>query len=394
VLNRKSAAKMVRELSDRYKLSVDPDALVESLPVGVQQRVEIIKALATDATLLILDEPTAVLTPQETDELMEIMGALRKGGTSIIFITHKLREVKQIGDRITVIRRGKVAGTAAPDASQSELAELMVGRSVSLLVDKPPAKPRDETVLSVKGLTVIDPRGITVVDDVSFEVRSGEILGIAGVQGNGQTELVKAMLGLVRPAAGQILLDGRNIVRHGTRQTLEDGMGYVPEDRSHDGFIGGFSVRENLVLDQYRRCEFSKAGRLRMGAIAENAERRIEEFDIRTESGETPVSALSGGNQQKVVVAREMSRPLRALVASQPTRGLDVGSIEFIHKRIVDARDQGTAVVIVSTELDEIYGLADRIAVMFDGRIVAIVKPDIAREEIGLLMAGAGGVHD
>jgi simple sugar transport system ATP-binding protein len=390
-LNRRSAAQLVRELSDRYKLAVDPDALVEHLPVGVQQRVEIIKALAGDAKLLILDEPTAVLTPQETDELIEIMDALRKGGTSIIFISHKLREVKQIADRITVIRRGRVAGTAQPDASQSELAELMVGRNVSLVVDKPEAKPSDDVVLEVDGLTVIDPRGITVVDDVSFGVRSGEILGIAGVQGNGQTELVKAMLGLIRPAAGHVLLDGRDIVHHGTRQTLEDGMGYVPEDRSHDGFIGGFSVRENLVLDQYRQRDFSKAGRLKMSAIAENAARRIEEFDIRTESGETPVSALSGGNQQKVVVAREMSRPLRALVASQPTRGLDVGSIEFIHKRIVEARDQGTAVVIVSTELDEIYGLSDRIAVMFDGRIVAVVKPDIAREEIGLLMAGVGG---
>jgi simple sugar transport system ATP-binding protein len=324
---------------------------------------------------------------------MEIMDALRKGGTSIIFISHKLREVKQIADRITVIRRGRVAGTANPDASQAELAELMVGRNVSLVVDKPPAKPGD-VVLDVKGLTVIDPRGVTVVDDVSFEVRGGEILGIAGVQGNGQTELVKAILGLIRPAAGSILLDGRDIVHHGTRQTLEDGMGYVPEDRSHDGVIGGFTVRENLVLDQYRTPAFSSAGRLRMSAIAENAAHRIEEFDIRTESGEAPVSALSGGNQQKVVVAREMSRPLRALVASQPTRGLDVGSIEFIHKRIVDARDQGTAVVIVSTELDEIYGLSDRIAVMFGGRIVAIVKPDIAREGIGLLMAGVVGADD
>ena len=388
VLNRGKAAEMVRDLSSRYKLAVDPDALVEDLPVGVQQRVEIIKALANEAKLLILDEPTAVLTPQETDELMDIMRALRDGGTSIVFITHKLREVKAIGDKITVIRRGKVAGTAAPSASESELAKLMVGREISLVVDKPPADVGD-VVLEVSDLTVIDSRGITVVDDVSFDVRAGEILGIAGVQGNGQTELVKSMLGLVRPAAGHISLDGRDITRHGTRQSLQDGIGYVPEDRSHDGFVGGFSVRENLVLDLYRRADYSKSGVLRLDAIQDNAGQRIEEFDIRTEDMEAPVSSLSGGNQQKVVVAREMSRPLKALVASQPTRGLDVGSIEFIHKRIIEARSAGAAVVIVSTELEEIFGLADRIAVMCGGRIIGIVRPDLPREQIGLMMAGA-----
>ncbi|MGH3471494.1 MAG: ABC transporter ATP-binding protein [Nocardioidaceae bacterium] len=388
VLNRREAADMVRDLSKRYKLSVDPDALVEDLPVGVQQRVEIIKAVANEAKLLILDEPTAVLTPQETDELMDIMRALRDAGTSIVFITHKLREVKAIGDTITVIRRGKVAGTAPPTASEAQLAELMVGREVSLVVDKPPAEPGG-VVLSVQDLTVIDARGVTVVDDVSFDVRAGEILGIAGVQGNGQTELIKSMLGLVEPAAGVVRLDGRDITRHGTRQSLKAGIGYVPEDRTHDGFVGGFSVRENLVLDQYRSAGFSQSGILKLDAIAENAANRIAEFDVRTEGMETPVSSLSGGNQQKVVVAREMSRPLKALIASQPTRGLDVGSIEFIHKRIIAARDQGTAVLIVSTELEEIFGLSDRIAVMFGGRIVGIVSPDIAREDIGLLMAGA-----
>jgi ABC-type uncharacterized transport system ATPase subunit len=388
VLNREAARKQVRELSDRYKLHVDPDALVEDIPVGVQQRVEIIKALAGDARILILDEPTAVLTPQEIDELMGIMRELKAQGTSIIFITHKLREVKAIGDKISVIRRGKVVGTAEPSASEAELAELMVGRSVQLKVDKePPAV--GEPVLRAEGISVVDPRGHVVVKDVSFEARAGEVLGIAGVQGNGQTELIKSLLGLIRPDAGRIFLDGRDISKQGPRESLEAGIGYIPEDRSHDGFVGSFSVRENLVLDLYRDDAFSRGPALRLDAMARNADARIQEFDIRTESAETPVAALSGGNQQKVVVAREFSRPLKVLIASQPTRGVDVGSIEFIHRRIIRERTEGTAVVIVSTELDEIYALADRIAVMYDGRIVATVRPDIPREQLGLLMAGA-----
>ena len=388
VLNREAARKQVRELSERYSLHVDPDALVEDIPVGVQQRVEIIKALAGNAKILILDEPTAVLTPQEIDELMEIMRELKAQGTSIIFITHKLREVKAVGDRITVIRRGKVVGTAPPTASEAELAEMMVGRSVQLAVSKE-QKTGGEPVLRAQNITVVDPRGHLVVKDVSFEVRGGEVLGIAGVQGNGQTELIKSLLGLVRPDAGRIELEGKDISRHGPRQSLADGIGYVPEDRSHDGYVGSFSVRENLVLDLYRTKEFSSGPALRLDAIEANARHRIEEFDIRTESPETPVAALSGGNQQKVVIAREFSRPLKVLIASQPTRGVDVGSIEFIHKRIIRERDQGTAVLIVSTELDEIYALADRIAVMYDGRIVATVSPDTPREQLGLLMAGA-----
>src|SRR5689334_158945 len=387
-LNRRAAAKRVRELSDRYKLKVDPDALVEDLPVGVQQRVEILKALANDAEVLILDEPTAVLTPQEIDELMEIMRALKERGTSIIFITHKLREVKAIGDRITVIRRGKVVGTAPPSTPETELAEMMVGRSVKLKVDKAAAKP-GEPVLEARNLSVIDARGVPVVKDVSFEAKAGEVLGIAGVQGNGQTELIKAMMGLIKPSAGEVWLAGENISKHGPRESLDDGIGYIPEDRSHDGYIGSFSVRENLILDMYREDEFSSGLALKRDGIEKNADHRIQEFDIRTESRETPVSALSGGNQQKVVVAREFSRPLKVLIASQPTRGVDVGSIEFIHKRIIEERDRGTAVVIVSTELDEIFALADRIAVMYDGRIVGTVNPDIAREDIGLMMAGA-----
>ena len=390
VLNRGAAANLVTDLSRRYGLAVDPDALVEEIPVGVQQRVEIIKALANDAKVLILDEPTAVLTPQEIDELMDIMRGLKAQGTSIIFITHKLREVKAVGDRISVIRRGKLVGTAPPSTSEAELATMMVGRAVKLKVDKPEASVGD-VVLSVSGLTVVDPRGVQVVKDVSFEARAGEVLGIAGVQGNGQTELIKSLLGVMRPDAGVIELDGHDISKHGPRDSLEAGIGYIPEDRSHDGYVGPFTVRENLVLDLYRNDEFSKGPALRLDAIEANAKHRIEEFDIRTESMETPVSSLSGGNQQKVVVAREFSRPLKMLIASQPTRGVDVGSIEFIHKRIISERDKGTAVIIVSTELDEIFALSDRIAVMFDGRIVGTVSPDIAREDIGLMMAGA---HD
>ena len=388
VLDRRKASKLVRELSERYGLAVDPDALVEDLPVGVQQRVEILKALSHDAKVLILDEPTAVLTPQEIDELMEIMRTLKEQGTSIIFITHKLREVKAVGDRISVIRRGKVVGTAEPTASEPQLAEMMVGREVKLLVDKAAPEVGD-VVLDVRGVTVVDPRGHQVVKDVSFDARAGEVLGLAGVQGNGQTELIKALLGLVKPDAGAISLEGRDISRHGPRESLDDGIGYIPEDRSHDGYVGAFTVRENLVLDLYRSGEFSRGMALRLDEIEKNADARIEQFDIRTESASTPLSSLSGGNQQKVVVAREFSRPLKVLIAAQPTRGVDVGSIEFIHKRIIEERDKGTAVIIVSTELDEIFALSDRIAVMYDGRIVATVTPDIAREDIGLMMAGA-----
>jgi ABC-type uncharacterized transport system ATPase subunit len=388
VLNREAARRQVRELSERYRLRVDPDALIEDIPVGVQQRVEIIKALAGKAEILILDEPTAVLTPQEIEELMEIMRELKAQGTSIIFITHKLREVKAIGDRISVIRRGKVVGTADPSASEKELAEMMVGRDVQLVVSKDEANA-GEAVLRAQGISVVDPRGHLVVKDVSFEARAGEVLGIAGVQGNGQTELIKALLGLIKPDAGRIELNGKDISKHGPRESLEAGIGYIPEDRSHDGYVGAFSVRENLVLDLYRSDEFSSGPALKLDKIAANAKARIEEFDIRTESPEAPVASLSGGNQQKVVVAREFSRPLKVLIASQPTRGVDVGSIEFIHKRIIAERDRGTAVVIVSTELEEIYALSDRIAVMFDGRIVATVPPDTPRDELGLLMAGA-----
>ncbi|GAB2968153.1 ABC transporter ATP-binding protein [Nocardioides montaniterrae] len=388
VLDRAAAVAKVRDLSARYGLAVDPEAKVEDLPVGVQQRVEIIKALANDARVLILDEPTAVLTPQEIDELMGIMRELKKQGTSVIFITHKLREVKAVGDKITVIRRGKVVGTAEPTTSEADLAAMMVGRAVQLVVDKPPADV-GATVLEARDLAVVDHRGFQVVKGVSFQARAGEILGIAGVQGNGQTEVIKSLLGLIRPDAGTILLEGRDITRHNPRKSLDDGIGFIPEDRGHDGFVGAFSVRENLILDLYRNDEFSRGPALRTAAIEANARQRIEQFDIRTQSTGSTVGSLSGGNQQKVVVAREFSRPLKVLIASQPTRGVDVGSIEFIHRRIVEERDHGTAVILVSTELDEIFALSDRIAVMYDGRIVGVVTPDISREEIGLMMAGA-----
>ncbi|MEV0795889.1 ABC transporter ATP-binding protein [Kribbella sp. NPDC050459] len=388
VLDRKKAHALVTELSDRYGFEVDPEALVEDIPVGVQQRVEIIKALVNDASVLILDEPTAVLTPAEIDELIGVMRQLKENGTSIVFITHKLKEVKAIADKITVIRRGKVVGQAEPSASEEELAELMVGRAVDLVVDKEPAAPKD-AVLRVEGLTVIDERGFTAVDDVDLEVRAGEILAVAGVQGNGQTELAEALLGLTPIAAGKISLDGQDLTGRSTRHRLDAGIGYVPEDRWHDGFVDSFSVAENLVLDLFRKPPFGNGLALRTDEIEKNAQARVEEFDIRTQGIDLPVSSLSGGNQQKVVLARELSRPLRLLVASQPTRGVDVGSIEFLHGRIVEERDRGTAVLIVSTELDEIAALADRIAVMYRGKVVGVVPSDTPRDELGLMMAGA-----
>ena len=388
VLDRKRAHQRVTELSDKYGFDVDPDALVEDIPVGVQQRVEIIKALANDAEVLILDEPTAVLTPAEIDELIGVMRQLKENGTSIVFITHKLKEVKAIADTITVIRRGKVVGQAEPSASEEELAELMVGRAVDLVVDKEPAQP-GAAVLEVRGLTVIDERGTTAVDGVDLEVHYGEILAIAGVQGNGQTELAEALLGLTPLAAGTISLGGKDLTRASTRTRLDAGIGYVPEDRALDGNVGAFTVAENLVLNLFRKPPFGKGVMLNTDEIERNAVDRVDEFDIRTQSTQLPVSSLSGGNQQKVVLARELSRPLKLLVASQPTRGVDVGSIEFMHKRIVKERDQGTAVLIVSTELDEIAALADRVAVMYRGRVVGVVPPDTPRDELGLMMAGA-----
>ena len=387
VLDLPKARELVRRISDQFGFEVDPDALVEDLPVGVQQRVEIIKALSREAKVLILDEPTAVLTPQETDELMTIMRQLRDAGTSIVFITHKLREVQEVADTITVIRRGKVVGKADPSASQTELAEAMVGRTVKLVVDKPPANP-GHLSLRVANLTLVEPNGVVVLDDVSFDVKRGEILAIAGVQGNGQTELTQTLLGLRHPIAGTITLDGVELIGKSVKGVLDEGVGFVPEDRSRDGLIGGFSIAENLVLDTFDRVPFGNRFALHVRTVAENAKTQIEAFDIRAEGGSQPIGALSGGNQQKVVVARELSRELKVLVASQPTRGVDVGSIEFIHNQIVAERDKGTPIVIVSTELDEVLALADRIAVMYRGRIVDIVSADTSRNVLGLMMAG------
>ncbi|MGW1991016.1 ABC transporter ATP-binding protein [Embleya sp. NPDC001921] len=386
-LDRRRARKKVLDLVDEYGLKVDPDMLVEDLPVGLQQRVEILKALVRDAKVLILDEPTAVLTPQETEELFRVMRALRASGHSIVFITHKLKEVKAVADRITVIRRGKVVGTADPASSEKELASLMVGRPVKLVVDKTEAKP-GAVRLEIDDLTVLDVNGQAVVDRVDLRLREGEILGIAGVDGNGQSELTQAILGLRTPAAGKISLDGRDLAGRTPRQILNSGVGFVPEDRQHDGIVGDFTVAENLVLDLVTQPPFGRRGSIDLGAVRDNARQRVEEFDIRTQTIDSPAGTLSGGNQQKVVVARELSRPLRLFIASQPTRGVDVGAMEFIHKRIVAERDVGTPVIIVSTELDEVVALADRIAVMYRGRIVDIVPPTTSRGDLGLLMAG------
>jgi general nucleoside transport system ATP-binding protein len=389
-LDRRSARKEVAEVSKRYGLHVPVDALVQDLPVGVQQRVEIIKALLRDAKVLILDEPTAVLTPQETDDLMEVMRSLKEGGTSIVFITHKLREVREVADRITVIRRGKVVGQATPTSSSAELASMMVGRPVQLEIDKEPAKP-GAPVLHVENVTIADAVGQVMVEDVSFDVKAGEIYALAGVQGNGQTELTEALVGLTPVQLGTITLDGKDVTRADTDDILAMGVGYVPEDRTHDGLVSSFSVAENLILDLYDQPPFSKGPSLDLDRIRSNAAERVEEYDVRTSSIHHPASTLSGGNQQKVVLARELSRPLKLLVVAQPTRGLDVGSMEFVHRRIVAERDGGAAVVLVSTELDEVLGLADRIGVMYRGRIIGEMPADADPEEIGLLMAGSVG---
>ncbi len=387
LIDRRKTRKDVSELSHRYGLEIDPGALVEDLPVGIQQRVEIVKALVRDATVLILDEPTAVLTPAETEDLFRIIRRLKEGGRSIVFISHKLKEVQAIADTITVLRRGQVVGERLPSASEEDLASLMVGRNVQLRVSKEPAKP-GEAVLDVADLTVTDLTGRVWVNGVSFRVRAGEILGVAGVQGNGQTELCEALMGLRPTAAGQVTLDGRDLTHATPEQRLRAGVAYIPEDRQADGLVGDFSVADNMVLDTYNRPPFASGIRLNLGAIAANATELVKEFDVRTTSTAAPVSTLSGGNQQKVILARELGREHKVLIASQPTRGLDVGSIEFVHRRIVEQRDNGLAVLIVSAELDEIYALADRIAVMYEGRITGFRPPTVPAEELGRLMAG------
>jgi general nucleoside transport system ATP-binding protein len=387
ILDLESARKEILRVSAEYNFEIDPDALVENLPVGLQQRVEIIRALIYDAKVLILDEPTAVLTPQETDELLRNMKKLKAKGTSIVFITHKLREVKEAADKITIIRRGKVVGTASPSASQEELASLMVGRPVSLDVDKNPAKLGGIT-LAVSNLTISDHTGRSLVKNVSFEVRAGEILAVAGVQGNGQSELAESIVGLQEHVTGKIELEGKDITKVSVRDALHAGIAFVPESREEDGLISSFSIEENLILDLHDLPPYAKGPVISQSVVSTQAEKLVKEFDIRAQSAKDPASSLSGGNKQKVVLARELSRPVKLVVASQPTRGLDVGSIEFVHERIIAERDAGRAVLLFSTELDEVSALADRIAVMYRGEFIAIVPADTSREELGLLMAG------
>ena len=388
-LDLRTARQRIVELSEQYGLAVDPDALVEDLPVGVQQRAEILKALYRDADCLILDEPTAVLTPAETAELEAVVRGLADAGKSIIFISHKLGEVMRLADKIAVLRGGRVVGHTTPaETDPARLAAMMVGRDVQLVVDKSPSTPGDP-VLEVDGLVVADGRGNVAVDEVGFTIRAGEILAVAGVQGNGQTELVEALCGLARPAAGTVRLDGEDVTGASPRELFARGVGHIPEDRQRDGMVGAFSIEDNLVLNTFRDQPFARGLARNRPAVRENATRLKELFDVRAPSVEVPVATLSGGNQQKVIVAREFGHAQRLLVAAQPTRGLDVGSIQYIHQRIVAERDKGAAVLIVSAELDEVLALADRVAVMFKGRFIGLVdRADTNREQVGLMMAG------
>lgn len=388
-LDREKVAKRIKEISDQYGLEVDPHAYIKDLPVGIQQRVEIIKVLYRAADILILDEPTAVLTPQEVEGLFKIIATLIKAGKSIIFITHKLKEVLAVADDITVLRLGTVVGSIKPEDATSEiLATMMVGRDVNLVVQKTAAMPA-EAVLDVKDLYVRDERQHLTVQGVSFDVRKGEVMGVAGVQGNGQTELVYALTGLLPLESGTIQLLGEPI-RHATpRDILERGVAHIPEDRQRHGLILSFPIHDNLMLCTYYKDPFAKGISLQSAPIFKNAEELVEQYDVRTPSIYVNAGTLSGGNQQKVIVAREFSRPIELLIASQPTRGLDVGSIEYIHNQIIKKRDEGTGVLLVSSELDEILALSDRIAVMYKGRIMDILDADkTSKEQLGLLMAG------
>jgi len=385
-----AARRQVRVLATRYGLEVDPAARVADLSVGVQQRVEILKTLYRGARLLIMDEPTAVLTPQEAQGLFEILRSLAKEGKAIIFITHKLGEVIDIADRITVMRHGKVVATTTPgESSPADLARLMVGRPVMLQVDKSPARP-GKPVLQLDRLVIDDDRHHTAVDGVELEIRSGEIVGVAGVEGNGQNELVEALVGLRQPRSGTIVLNGRDVTRTSARTFISLGVGHIPADRHRMGIVLEHSIADNLVLSTYDQRPFASGIVRQLAAVWAYAQKLITSFDIRAESPSQPVGSLSGGNQQKVVAARELGRNPKVLIASQPTRGLDVGSIEFIHRQIVTQRDAGLGVLLVSSELDEVLSLSDRVAVMYRGRIVGVLEGNAAeREKIGLMMAGA-----
>ena len=383
------ARQKVAEISAQYGLEVDPGAIIEDLPVGLQQRVEIIKVLFREAEVIVFDEPTSVLTPQEVEDFFEIVRGLRESGKGIIFITHKLGEMLEIADRIAVLRRGKIVGEATPgEVTPEELAEMMVGRPVELVVEKSPAEPSGP-MLEVEDLVVVDHRNHRAVDGVSFQVQAGEIVGVAGVQGNGQTELVEAITGLLLPISGTIRLDGEEITHTSPRHRHRAGMAHVPEDRQRDGLVLDFDLTENLVLDAYYDRPYSRGIVMNWVEARRHAEELVEQYDVRTPSVDVLASHLSGGNQQKLIVAREFARETKLIVASQPTRGVDVGSIEYIHQRIVEERDQGAAVLIVSSELDEIMALSDRILVMYRGRIVAETTPSETNHgQMGLYMAG------
>ena len=389
VVNIKQAKKEALALSEKYGLEVDPDAIIEDLPVGMAQRVEILKALRRDVKLLILDEPTAVLTPQETDELLEVLRNLAKRGVGILFITHKLREVMAVADRIAVLRGGKLMGTTTPkESSESKLAQMMVGREVVLRVEKSQAKPK-EVLLSIKNLRVSDDRKLESVKDLSLEVHAGEILGIAGVEGNGQRELVEAICSMRSRLSGEVIVKGQEIPNLNPRAAHLAGVSHIPEDREKHGLVTSYSIADNLVLNRFDQAPFAKGWIRNLEEVANNGESLVEKFDIRAPDAYLSAGSLSGGNKQKVVVARELSQQLDVVVAAQPTRGVDVGSIEFIHNQLIAARDAGAAVLLVSAELDEILSLADRIAVISNGKIVAIFNSKEAdRNTIGRLMAG------
>ena len=389
-MSARAAENTVRTISAEYGLEVEPSAIVETLPIGLQQRVEIIKVLQRDARYLVLDEPTAVLTPQEVDELFVIIEALKAAGKGIIFISHKLKEVLAIADRIVVMREGRTVGETTPDATTvDELASLMVGRSVELVVDKSAAQPGKE-VFGARSLTVLDDRGQVAVDGIDLSLREGEIVGIAGVQGNGQTELVEALTGLRTPLVGQLTIDAVDVTSASPREMFDAGLAHVPEDRQRSGLVLPFTITENVVLNRYHEERFSSGVTMHWDHAEQESQRLVTEYDVRTPSTSTTMSSLSGGNQQKVIVAREFDRQVRVIVAAQPTRGIDVGSIEYIHSRIVAERDAGAAVLIVSSELDEVTALADRLLVMYEGRFVAEVDPSVvSTTEIGLYMTGS-----
>jgi simple sugar transport system ATP-binding protein len=383
-----SARARIRELAERHGLDVDPDAIVGDLSVGEQQRVELVKALFRDADVLILDEPTAVLTPGEVDDLFEVIHSLVDAGKSIIFITHKLREVLALADRIMVLRGGEVVGEADPaSATPQTLATLMVGRDVQFAIEKAPATP-GRPVLQVEHLDVSDDRGLPAVRSLDLEVRAGEIFGIAGVEGNGQRELVEALAGMRAKQGGRVVIDGHDVTRADPREVIDLGVGHVPEDRTKHGLVSVFSIGDNLVLNRYRRSPFSRRGLRQAAAIHERAVDLVARFDVRTPSPDAIAGTLSGGNQQKVIIARELTGDPKLLIVAQPTRGLDVGSIEFIHREIVRLRDEGAAVLLVSAELDEVLNLADRIGVIYRGELAATYdRADATREDIGMIMA-------